>query len=358
MRLAHRQQAARLRLTAKIGVKLMEASNTPSSLQDLRNFFSRLETQVAQEAEAEIAIVGPVNSGKSTLFNRLKGKNLSRTSPVPGTTREILSERFGPFRLVDTPGFGEVAGVDRANIARQAVALADLTVLVLDAAAGVRQDDADLYAELRRTGVAVVVALNKIDLISRSLDNVLYDVEKRLRTPVIPISAKTGKGIAERLIPAIIDSHPKMAVAVGRSLPAFRKLAGRRVIRQSVSAAAVLGLEPVPILAVPLLVAVQIRMLLRLGTIYGEPVNARRARDLLTAIAGGVAIRYAAQEIAKLLPVAGWLVSAVVAASGTWALGRVAILYFESGGKLTPAQMQEMYRRLRMRRPHEEETAK
>jgi small GTP-binding protein len=328
----------------------MEASNTPSSLRDLRNFFSRLESQVAQEAEAEIAIVGPVNSGKSTLFNRLQGRNLSQTSAVPGTTRELISERFGPFRLVDTPGFGEVAGVDRANIARQAVSLADLVVLVLDAAAGVRQEDADLYAELRRTGAAVVVALNKTDLIRRDLESVRYDVEKRLRTPVIPISAKTGKGIAERLVPAIIDSHPRMAVAVGRSLPAFRKLAARRVIRQSLSAAAVLGLEPIPVLEIPLLIAVQIRMLLRLGTIYGEPVNARRARELLTAIAGGAVIRYATQEIAKLLPIAGWVIAAAVAASGTWALGRVAILYFESGGQLSPEQMRGMYRRLRRRR--------
>ncbi len=332
----------------------MEASNTPSSLRDLRNFFSRLEAQVAQEAEAEIAIVGPVNSGKSTLFNRLQGRNLSQTSAVPGTTRELISERFGPFRLVDTPGFGEVAGVDRANIARQAVSLADLVVLVLDAAAGVRQEDADLYAELRRTGAAVVVALNKTDLIRRDLESVRYDVEKRLRTPVIPISAKTGKGIAERLVPAIIDSHPRMAVAVGRSLPAFRKLAARRVIRQSLSAAAVLGLEPIPVLEIPLLIAVQIRMLLRLGTIYGEPVNARRARELLTAIAGGVVIRYATQEIAKLLPIAGWVIAAVVAASGTWALGRVAILYFESGGQLSPEQMRGMYRRLRRRRHRDE----
>jgi uncharacterized protein (DUF697 family) len=66
-----------------------------------------------------------------------------------------------------------------------------------------------------------------------------------------------------------------------------------------------------------------------------------------------VAIRYAAQEIAKLLPIAGWLTAAVVAASGTWALGRVAILYFESGGKLSPEQMRAMYRRLRHRRPDE-----
>lgn len=334
----------------------MEALQTPSNLRDLRNFFSRLESQVAQEADAEIAIVGPVNSGKSTLFNQLEGKNLSQASAVPGTTKTIINERFGPFRLVDTPGFGEVAGVDRANIARQAVSLADLVVLVIDAAAGVRQEDADLYTELRRTGAVVVVALNKIDLIRRDLDNVLYDAEKRLRTPIVPISAKTGKGIADQLIPAIIDSHPRMAVTIGRALPAFRKLSARRVIRQSVWVGAGLGLEPVPVLAIPLLIAVQIRMLLRLGTIYGEPINARRARELITAIAGGAAIRYAAQEIAKFLPVAGWLIASAVAASGTWALGRVAVLYFESGGKLSPDQMRAIYRRLRRRRSRQDES--
>jgi Fe2+ transport system protein B len=80
-------------------------------------------------------------------------------------------------------------------------------------------------------GLPVVVALNKIDLVRHDLKQVLRDVEYKLQTPVIPISAKNGKGIADQLIPAIIESHPRMAVTVGRALPRYRKIAAARVMR-------------------------------------------------------------------------------------------------------------------------------
>ena len=86
--------------------------NLPTRLRDTRKMLDSLdlhqiEATVAQEARAQLVIIGPVNSGKSTLFNQLKGQKLSPVSPVPGTTTAPLTERFGPFWLIDTPGLGE-----------------------------------------------------------------------------------------------------------------------------------------------------------------------------------------------------------------------------------------------------------
>ncbi|HEX6608408.1 MAG TPA: hypothetical protein VF276_16020, partial [Chloroflexia bacterium] len=70
-------------------------------------------------------------------------------------------------------------------------------------------------------------------------------------------------------------------------------------------------------------------------------------------IAGGVALRYLAQEAAKLVPVGGSAVAAGVAAAGTWAMGQVAIQYFESGKRLSRGELREAYQRLLSRpEPH------
>src|SRR5881275_2668057 len=95
----------------------------------------------------------------------LDDKGLSQVSPVPGTTKQAVERAMGPFMLVDTPGFGEVGGVDRANIAARSASEADAILLLLDAGAGLRQGDADLLQYLYTLRRPVVVALNKIDLL-------------------------------------------------------------------------------------------------------------------------------------------------------------------------------------------------
>ena len=87
----------------------------PVSLLEIRRMFEALDwmelaRQVEEESRAPVAIVGPVNSGKSTLFNLIKGRKISAVKAVPGTTKGLVTEQVGPFTLVDTPGFGEVGG--------------------------------------------------------------------------------------------------------------------------------------------------------------------------------------------------------------------------------------------------------
>jgi len=333
-------------------------SSLPTRLADIRNLlggldWDKLSLKVEEEAHARLAIVGPVNSGKSTLFNLIKGRKVSAVKAVPGTTKGLVTEDIGPFILVDTPGFGEVGGVDRAEIARSAAEGADVAVLVLDGAAGLHQSDYDLYESLRATHVPLVVALNKIDLIKRDLSAALDDIERKLGTTVIPISAKTGAGVAERLIPAIVESHPWMAVALGRALPAYRRQLSRGIIGSAAVLNGIIAAEPIPGLDIPLLMASQVRLVLRIAAIYGESLSVRHARELLTTIAGSVALRYLAAQLGKLVPVLGWLVGAVVTGLGTAAIGRVAVAYFESGKRLTPRQLRQRYKRL-LRRPRSE----
>jgi small GTP-binding protein len=328
----------------------------PTSLDDVRKLLAavdwhQLQLEVSQETRARVAIVGPVNTGKSTLFNQLKGRPVSRVSPVPGTTDHLIREDLGAITLIDTPGFGEVGGIDRADIALQAVADAHLVVLLLDAAAGLRQTDIDLYQKLVSYGPPVVTALNKVDLIGKDLPEVVQDARDRLAAAVIPISAKTGWNVSTGLLPEVLARQPGLAVMVGRELPRFRRQAATAVIRQAAALNALAGTEPVPFLDIPVLLATQARMVLRLAAIYGESMTANHARELITTVAGGLALRYLAEEAAKVIPGPGWLASGGIAAAGTWAMGQVAVAYFESGKRLTPPEMRSLYKNLVRRQP-------
>jgi small GTP-binding protein len=332
-------------------------ASLPTRLVDIRKFFQALDwdslsLEVEEEAHARLAIVGPVNSGKSTLFNLIKGRKVSAVKAVPGTTKGIVTEEVGPFTLIDTPGFGEVGGVDRAALAQAAAEQADVTILVLDSSAGLRQPDYDLYESLRAIDAPVVVAMNKIDLIKRDLADARADVERKLGAAVVPISAKSGEGVAEKLIPAIVETHPWMSVALGRHLPPYRRQISRNLVRNASILSGVIAAGPIPILDIPLLLTSQVRMVLRIAAIYGETLSVRHARELLTTMAGSVGLRYLATVLGKFIPGPGWLVSAAVTGTGTWAIGRVAIAYFESGKQLNANQLRELYKKA-MRRPRQ-----
>jgi len=331
--------------------------NTPTSLSALRAFFdsldwTKLQSEVAGEARGRLVIVGPVNSGKSTLFNLLKGQVVSPVSAVPGTTQAAVVEQFGPFTLVDTPGFGEVGGDNRAALAQAEIKQARMVLLLLDAGAGVRQSDLELYYQIRSQDVPCMVVLNKVDLVRHDLRAVLGDLAFRLQgVQAIPISAKTGAGVADKLIPALIGADESLAVVIGRALPAYRTAAAKRVIRSTAMWSLLLGAEPIPGLDLPLLLVMQARMVLRLGAIYGESISSHYARELVGGLAGGLVARYIGEELAKLVPGPGWVVSAVVAAAGTMTMGRLAENYFQSGRHIATPDLPEWVRSVLAAKP-------
>ncbi|GIU75849.1 MAG: tRNA modification GTPase MnmE [Bryobacteraceae bacterium] len=140
-----------------------------------------------------LAIVGRPNVGKSSLFNALLGADRAIVTDIPGTTRDTVSESFSlegvPVRLVDTAGIRESDDlVERLGIERteRAMADADLTLVVLDAAEPLTDADREILERTSRQGWRVVVA-NKSDL------------PRRLEPGVeeIAISARTGAGIEQ-----------------------------------------------------------------------------------------------------------------------------------------------------------------
>ncbi len=169
-----------------------------------------------------VAIVGRPNVGKSTLLNALIGEHLSITSRKPQTTRNrilgVLTRGEPPastqFIFVDTPGFQQRRGAAHARRMNDAVVAAlsdvDAIVLVIDAA-GWRQDDETVLQPLGQATGRVVLALNKIDLLSRyqNVLPVLRDSAKRFDfAALVPVSAEKRTQLdsllaeVEKLLPA------------------------------------------------------------------------------------------------------------------------------------------------------------
>jgi len=115
------------------------------------------------------AIVGRPNVGKSSLFNRLAGAARAIVTDVPGTTRDLLTERVEvcgvPFTFVDTAGVRRTAGdaIEEEGIARarQAEGAADVVIVVLDRSRPLTDDDRALIEDTRARRVLVA---SKIDL--------------------------------------------------------------------------------------------------------------------------------------------------------------------------------------------------
>jgi tRNA modification GTPase len=150
-----------------------------------------------------LAIVGRPNAGKSSLFNRLLEQDRAIVTEIPGTTRDLVSETAAiagiPVRFVDTAGIRpsqdlvETLGIERSY---QAMADADLTLVVLDISAPLATQDHELIERALRQGKVLVVG-NKSDL-PRSVE--FDEIENALR-----VSALTGEGIAE-LRGAIVET--------------------------------------------------------------------------------------------------------------------------------------------------------
>ena len=143
-----------------------------------------------------LAIVGRPNVGKSSLFNQLVERERAIVTATPGTTRDLVSETVAiggiPVKLVDTAGIRDV--LDEAESigirkSMEALADADLVLVVLDASQGETAEDADLLRQAANRPVIVVG--NKCDLESSGQ----WSVASGQR--VVRTSALTGEGIAE-----------------------------------------------------------------------------------------------------------------------------------------------------------------
>ena len=161
---------------------------------------------------AQVAIVGSPNTGKSSVFNALLNSNRAIVTAVPGTTRDLVSERAEigglAVALVDTAGLRETADlVEREGVVRTrgTMGVADVILLVIDRSRPISDDDRTLIAETANR--ARVVVVNKADLPTAWRAGDAEDVPQ----PWAVISALTGDGmdgLRAALLHALVAGEP------------------------------------------------------------------------------------------------------------------------------------------------------
>ncbi len=298
--------------------------------------------QIAFADKRGIAIVGPANVGKSTLYNQLirEKRDKAEVSPVPGTTRVNQVSDAGLFKIVDTPGadaVGDLGELEKQH-ALAAARQADLLVVVFDAIQGIKKTEQELFDELYALGKPVVVVLNKADLLNkRDLQAVLERTALNLRLSaeqVVPVSAKTGANLDDLLL-AIAKAEPGLLSALGRALPAYRWRLAWSAITGAATTSAVIALTPLPIVDVIPLLAVQSSLVLGIARIYNYDITPARARELAVTFGLGFLGRTLFTELSKLGGPPGWALGAAIAAGTTVVMGYAASVWFERGERLT-----------------------
>jgi GTP-binding protein len=161
-----------------------------------------------------VALVGRSNVGKSTLINALTRQKLARTSAKAGKTRlaniyRIVAGQGLKFYLVDLPGYGYARGGEASQREFQALAAGyfrlraegrgpHAALMVIDARHPALETDVEARSWLADSGVPTIVAVNKVDKLSRAdRARMARQHAEALDAPVVEISASGGEGLDE-----------------------------------------------------------------------------------------------------------------------------------------------------------------
>jgi GTP-binding protein len=170
-----------------------------------------------------VAIVGRPNAGKSTLINHLIGEERLLTSPEAGTTRDSIAVEVKwkgrDFRLFDTAGLRRRSRIEQkleklsVADALRAVRFAEVAVLLMDAQNRFEEQDLRIADLIEREGRALVIAVNKWDLIDRKpgqISALRKDANHWLPqvagAPIVAVSGLLGEGI-DGLMQAVVDAY-------------------------------------------------------------------------------------------------------------------------------------------------------
>lgn len=171
------------------------------------------ESSVQQDDEIRVAIIGRPNVGKSSLLNAIIGENRSIVSPVAGTTIDPVDESYEyggkKITFIDTAGIrkrSKIVGIEKWALDRSERVLdrADIAILTIDASDDLVEQDEKVAGFIDKHKCAVIIALNKWDIITRDSEEILAEVKRKFRflefAPVVTVSALSGKRV-----PKILD---------------------------------------------------------------------------------------------------------------------------------------------------------
>jgi GTP-binding protein len=207
-------------------ISALHGTSTGDLLDDLVKAFPTQEKE--EDDTVKIAIVGKPNAGKSSLLNRLVGKERAIVSPIPGTTRDAIDTKIEfngiPITLIDTAGIrrrGRIApGVEKYSVLRsfKAIERADVVLLMIDAVEDISAQDAHIAGFILEEWKSTVVLVNKWDAIKKdsyTVDSYTRHIRQELNfmdyVPILFISAKSGQRVDQVLPVALRVQEERLA---------------------------------------------------------------------------------------------------------------------------------------------------
>lgn len=196
-----------------IGISASNALNLGDLLDEVVKNFPDNENEVRDDDEIRIAVIGRPNVGKSSLVNSLLGEERVIVSDIPGTTRDAIDTHFfkdgTKFTLIDTAGMRRKSKIDepveRYSIVRslRAIDRADVVLMLIEAPAGITEQDKKIAGYAHDSGKGCVIVVNKWDIFPDKHDRSTNRFTDKLRdeigflqyAPVLYASALTGQRV-------------------------------------------------------------------------------------------------------------------------------------------------------------------
>ena len=187
-----------------------------------------------EDDSIHVAVIGKPNAGKSSIINRLIGQNRLIVSNIAGTTRDAVDTQveneFGKFTFIDTAGIRRQSKINdkiehfSVLRAHMAVERAQVCLLMIDASTGITEQDEKIAGIAHEAGKAVIIVVNKWDLIEKD-NSTVNEFNNKIRlalaympyAPILYVSAQTGQRVTN-LFERILYVHNQSTLRISTGM--------------------------------------------------------------------------------------------------------------------------------------------